>query len=124
MSRADRELFEYFAELYKNSNKGIKGRGKDRKIVGSKKPKVDEPNTHMDRNSQESSMSPSTSSVDHSGNGMQQANFEYGDVDDESSVGSPFEQQQQAQLLPPLRPQQHHAIHDGYGAREYYGGKM
>ncbi|KAI2791605.1 hypothetical protein POX_c04470 [Penicillium oxalicum] len=29
---ADRELWEYFAELYKNSNKGIKGRGKDRRI--------------------------------------------------------------------------------------------
>ncbi|KAF9631254.1 Zinc finger C2H2-type protein [Lasiodiplodia theobromae] len=28
----DRELFEYFASLYKNSNKGIKGRGKDRRI--------------------------------------------------------------------------------------------
>lgn len=30
----ERELFEYFAKLYKNSNKGIKGRGKDRKIAG------------------------------------------------------------------------------------------
>ncbi|CAI6333451.1 unnamed protein product [Periconia digitata] len=28
----DRELWEYFASLYKNSNKGIKGRGKDRRI--------------------------------------------------------------------------------------------
>ena len=28
----DRELREYFAELYKNSNKGIKGRGKGRKV--------------------------------------------------------------------------------------------
>ncbi|KAF2680701.1 zinc finger protein-like protein OZF [Lentithecium fluviatile CBS 122367] len=28
----DKELFEYFASLYKNSNKGIKGRGKDRRI--------------------------------------------------------------------------------------------
>ncbi|KAH6667752.1 putative asparagine-rich zinc finger protein AZF1 [Halenospora varia] len=34
---ADKELWEYFANLYKNSNKGIKGRGKDRK-VGSNKP--------------------------------------------------------------------------------------
>ncbi|KAI9790348.1 MAG: hypothetical protein M1816_005166 [Peltula sp. TS41687] len=32
---ADRELWEYFATLYKNSNKGIKGRGKDRKIAGT-----------------------------------------------------------------------------------------
>ena len=29
---ADKELWEYFANLYKNSNKGIKGRGKDRKV--------------------------------------------------------------------------------------------
>jgi len=28
----DKELFEYFALHYKNSNKGIKGRGKDRKV--------------------------------------------------------------------------------------------
>ncbi|KAF2404215.1 hypothetical protein EJ06DRAFT_553136 [Trichodelitschia bisporula] len=28
----DKELWEYFADLYKNSNKGIKGRGKDRRI--------------------------------------------------------------------------------------------
>lgn len=29
---ADKEIWEYFAKLYKNSNKGIKGRGKDRKV--------------------------------------------------------------------------------------------
>jgi hypothetical protein len=28
----ERDLWEYFANLYKNSNKGIKGRGKDRKV--------------------------------------------------------------------------------------------
>ncbi|KAH6699907.1 putative asparagine-rich zinc finger protein AZF1 [Leptodontidium sp. MPI-SDFR-AT-0119] len=28
----DKELWDYFANLYKNSNKGIKGRGKDRKV--------------------------------------------------------------------------------------------
>jgi len=28
----DKDLWEYFASLYKNSNKGIKGRGKDRRI--------------------------------------------------------------------------------------------
>ena len=32
VSAADKELWEYFSTLYKNSNKGIKGRGKDRKI--------------------------------------------------------------------------------------------
>ncbi|KAK7190248.1 hypothetical protein DPSP01_006779 [Paraphaeosphaeria sporulosa] len=31
--REDKELWEYFASLYKNSNKGIKGRGKDRRIA-------------------------------------------------------------------------------------------
>ncbi|KAJ5099150.1 hypothetical protein N7532_006151 [Penicillium argentinense] len=33
----DRELWEYFAALYKNSNKGIKGRGKDRRISTTKR---------------------------------------------------------------------------------------
>lgn len=39
MSPQDRDLWEYFATLYKNSNKGIKGRGKDRRI--STTPKSD-----------------------------------------------------------------------------------
>lgn len=34
MSESDKELWEYFSTLYKNSNKGIKGRGKDRRIRG------------------------------------------------------------------------------------------
>lgn len=29
----DKDLWEYFSSLYKNSNKGIKGRGKDRRIA-------------------------------------------------------------------------------------------
>ncbi|KAL7755461.1 hypothetical protein ACKLNR_014559 [Fusarium oxysporum f. sp. zingiberi] len=33
VSEADRELFEYFATHYKNSNKGVKGRGKARKLT-------------------------------------------------------------------------------------------
>jgi hypothetical protein len=33
MTADDRNLWTYFASLYKNSNKGIKGRGKDRKIA-------------------------------------------------------------------------------------------
>ncbi|KAJ5545362.1 hypothetical protein N7535_006249 [Penicillium sp. DV-2018c] len=37
MSAADRELWLYFAGLYKNSNKGIKGRGKDRRISTTKR---------------------------------------------------------------------------------------
>ena len=32
VSAVDKELWEYFSTLYKNSNKGIKGRGKDRRI--------------------------------------------------------------------------------------------
>ncbi|KAK0636191.1 hypothetical protein B0T17DRAFT_587436 [Bombardia bombarda] len=32
VSKDDREMREYFASLYKNSNKGIKGRGKHRKV--------------------------------------------------------------------------------------------
>lgn len=36
----DRELWEYFATLYKNSNKGIKGRGKDRRISTTKRSAV------------------------------------------------------------------------------------
>jgi hypothetical protein len=37
MTPHDRKLWEYFATLYKNSNKGIKGRGKDRRISPSSK---------------------------------------------------------------------------------------
>ena len=40
----DKDLWEYFSELYKNSNKGIKGRGKGRKIAAmptSASPKID-----------------------------------------------------------------------------------
>ncbi|KAF5023230.1 hypothetical protein F66182_4705 [Fusarium sp. NRRL 66182] len=36
VSETDRELFEYFATHYKNSNKGIKGRGKARTVVEHK----------------------------------------------------------------------------------------
>ena len=34
MPDEDKELWEYFSTLYKNSNKGIKGRGKDRQASG------------------------------------------------------------------------------------------
>lgn len=37
MNPQDRKLWKYFATLYKNSNKGIKGRGKDRRISPSSK---------------------------------------------------------------------------------------
>lgn len=32
VSATDKELWEYFATLYKHSNKGIKGRGRERRI--------------------------------------------------------------------------------------------
>lgn len=34
----ERNLWAYFAELYKHSNKGIKGRGKDRRVAIRSKP--------------------------------------------------------------------------------------
>lgn len=36
-SAEDRAMWEYFSSLYKNSNKGIKGRGKDRRILTTKR---------------------------------------------------------------------------------------
>jgi len=45
MTPSDRELWTYFASLYKNSNKGIKGRGKDRKIVFSSVLRNKDPDT-------------------------------------------------------------------------------
>lgn len=43
-------MWEYFSSLYKNSNKGIKGRGKDRRILTTKR----SPNSGMHRISLES----------------------------------------------------------------------
>ncbi|KAI1941233.1 DNA-binding transcription factor [Ophidiomyces ophidiicola] len=37
LAQHDVELWEYFATLYKNSNKGIKGRGKDRRVSSTAK---------------------------------------------------------------------------------------
>lgn len=37
MNSEDVELWEYFSLLYKNSNKGIKGRGKDRRVSSTSK---------------------------------------------------------------------------------------
>ncbi|KAG9232773.1 putative asparagine-rich zinc finger protein AZF1 [Amylocarpus encephaloides] len=44
----DKELWEYFANLYKNSNKGIKGRGKEQKI-GDSPMALTSPNTSLGR---------------------------------------------------------------------------
>jgi hypothetical protein len=48
---ADKELWEYFSTLYKNSNKGIKGRGKDRRIqmVGQAKDNKIDNRRNIDR---------------------------------------------------------------------------
>lgn len=42
VSAMDKDLWEYFATLYKNSNKGIKGRGKDRRIFATTRSGEDE----------------------------------------------------------------------------------
>ena len=78
MSAADKELWQYFATLYKNSNKGIKGRGKDRKISGKNSTDA----LHDDMRTG----SPTSSQSSHSHNGaygFQQAEL---DLDEESPV--------------------------------------
>ena len=58
VSAADKDLWEYFSTLYKNSNKGIKGRGKDRRISTTRR--SDGATKHEDR-SRSSSMESSSS---------------------------------------------------------------
>ena len=53
MSASDQELWNYFSILYKNSNKGIKGRGKDRRIST---------NSQIDKNMKPEARSRSSSS--------------------------------------------------------------
>lgn len=55
MTAQDKELWEYFAALYKNSNKGIKGRGKDRRISAA-------PSSAVSSSSSYSSMATASSS--------------------------------------------------------------
>lgn len=103
ISHPERDLFEYFAELYKNSNRGIKGRGKDRKISGVKKARPDSKDRkHNQGASITSPNGSSTSNGDHNyefdGSGSVQM-----EEDDDGSVGSPGYEQHQQQL-PPLRP--------------------
>ncbi|EON65874.1 hypothetical protein W97_05116 [Coniosporium apollinis CBS 100218] len=88
----DKELWEYFASLYKNSNKGIKGRGKDRRIstvslsatssslypsidsnaASSNHGSVTSSNNDSDRSSRSSSISSDSNgqSIDHAGFGF------------------------------------------------------
>jgi hypothetical protein len=112
MSPADRELFEYFAELYKNSNRGIKGRGKDRKITGTKKARPNDGevggNDHQNGRHHQGGAGGDMHSLG-SPNGSCGSNsnpdggFDFAgghmDEDEESSVDSSYEQQ-----LPPMRP--------------------
>lgn len=103
ISQEDRELFEYFAELYKNSNRGIKGRGKDRKIqLGSKKAQAADRAAGKHASQDMSITSPNGSSHSNGDPGYGfNGDGSHMDEDDDGSVGSPYEQQQQ---LPPLRP--------------------
>ena len=80
VSVMDKELWEYFATLYKNSNKGIKGRGKDRRIFAS--PKEDEGVKHEDR---------SRSSSSSSSRALSAGTFESGREKDELSSSSSVE---------------------------------
>jgi hypothetical protein len=47
----DKDLWEYFATLYKNSNKGIKGRGKDRRIFATSREGDEEKQDSQSRSS-------------------------------------------------------------------------
>ena len=61
VSAMDKELWEYFATLYKNSNKGIKGRGKDRRIFAN--PKEDDEVKYESRSRSSSSAGSSRDSA-------------------------------------------------------------
>ena len=70
VTAADKELWAYFAALYKNSNKGIKGRGKDRRISTTHRPEGD---IKTDTTGEEN-RSRSGSSSEHSSSNSQMGN--------------------------------------------------
>lgn len=73
VSERDKELWEYFASLYKNSNKGIKGRGKDRRISAMSGISIGQSNSYGDSrvfSSGGGSSSGSSSSTNHGGTGV------------------------------------------------------
>jgi len=81
-SAYDKEMMEYFAELYKNSNKGIKGRGKDRKISATKKDRAKGEAKSNNADAEAETQSPSNSFQGSNAD----ASFEYTGVDlDESA---------------------------------------
>jgi hypothetical protein len=105
ISPQDRELFDYFAEMYKNSNRGIKGRGKDRKIQGPRKNRDHELGaSKTDRQRRQDGILTSPNGSCGSGS-TTDGGYDYSsnhmEDEDGSSADSPYEQQQQ---LPPLRP--------------------
>lgn len=51
VSSADKDFWDYFSELYKHSNKGIKGRGKDRRICAASRGNEDVKAGRWDHNS-------------------------------------------------------------------------
>lgn len=81
VSAMDKELWEYFATLYKNSNKGIKGRGKDRRIFTNSK---EDDEVKYESQSQNRSLSSSGSSRDSAG--TSDTGREKDDVSSSSSV--------------------------------------
>ena len=84
VSAMDKELWEYFATLYKNSNKGIKGRGKDRRIFA---------NSREESNVKEESRSWSRSSS--SSSRASAGTFDAGREKDEVSSSSSVENDEQ-----------------------------
>lgn len=105
-TEADHELMEYFADLYKNSNKGIKGRGKDRKIASSKKARkeagenVDTSMTVDTELGSPENSSLANSNVDASYDFSAAEMDEDNNIVDRSSYDATTQQQQQ---LPPMR---------------------
>ncbi|KAF3920484.1 hypothetical protein ABW20_dc0106791 [Dactylellina cionopaga] len=114
ISSADRDLFEYFAELYKNSNKGIKGRGKDRKISSTRKSRAEAAknasdattsnNNNSNNNNEGAANSPGESSAGNSNGGE---GWDFGSDTDEGqgSYDGVMNTQQMPGQLPPMRPQ-------------------
>ncbi len=82
VSAMDKDLWEYFATLYKNSNKGIKGRGKDRRIFATTS-RGEEDDDSKDDSRRSRSCSSDVCSHDTSDQGSDGANR--GDKDDSSA---------------------------------------
>ncbi|KAI9677593.1 MAG: hypothetical protein M1817_006547 [Caeruleum heppii] len=102
VSAADREMWEYFATLYKNSNKGIKGRGKDRKIAATSQLRSSNGNMPGDGGSE----SPTASQSSQSHHGAYDFNHGGVDVDGGSPVVAAYVGHQQHQ--PPHLPHHYH----------------